>query len=192
MNKKEVMLVIASFALVLCLLSFASAAGVSSSYWYGDEEQGETDRPVEIVPGETKIVSLNLQNKVGDSEITTEVSIKAGEEIASIQETMYNVSLGSSADIPVEISIPKDAEIGEEYKVSVEFDIGTPGEGGTVKFSSGVTKSFPVKAVEKTEEKKTEEKGMSQILTLGIAVLIVVILIVILSRKPKKGSKKKK
>ncbi len=191
MNKKEVMLVIASFSLVLCLLSFASAAGVSSSYWYGNDE-GEVDKPAEIVPGETTIVNLNLQNKkIGDSNISVEVSLNSGEEIASIEKTLYNVSFGSSVDVPIEITLPKDAEIGEEYKVTLKFDIGSEGEGGTVEFNKGITKSFPVKAVEETKEEKVKAEGMSQILTLGIAVLIIVILIVIFLRKPKKGKKKK-
>jgi hypothetical protein len=190
MNKKEVMLVIASFALILCLLSFTSAIAVNSPYWYENEKEGIEEIALKMAPGESKIISLDVPNEE-DSNVTIKIIIESGEEIISLEKTKYNISSGSRVDVPMEITLPRDIEIGEELKVSLKFESGALEEGGTVSFGSGVLISFPVKAVEKTIE-KGEKEGTSQLLILGIVVLIIVILIVVFFKKPKKGSKKKK
>ena len=94
--------------LIILSISFISAFGVSSSYWKGN--------PLLIAPGDTKTISLRLQNMVEDGEdITVRAILTDGFEIASTEEKDYLVRAGTKdTEVPIKISIPSDMPLGTE------------------------------------------------------------------------------
>ena len=62
---------------ILLLANVVSSAGIVSPYW--------KDYPLEMSYGETKIVNFVLQNMVGNQDITVNVKLVQGSEIATLE-----------------------------------------------------------------------------------------------------------
>ena len=183
--------ILISLSIVLIFASLVSSAGVSSPYW-------SPDKPLEIMPGETKTVYLNLQNKAGATEdLTFELElVKDGDGIAKIidEDLLYFVVAGGDVDVEVEITAPEDAEIGKERIVEIMFSPLTEDNGGMVSLSARFPAKFPVLIVsESPPESQKEETPVAEKNDYLIYVLILAIIILIiyfLTRK--RGIKKKK
>ena len=105
---------VVTFLLVVFSFSFISAFGVTASYWEG--------HPLQISPGESKVVTIFAQNMVGDEDITLTTALVEGFEIASVPEKDYLVKAKTKdTGIPVTVTIPLDAPLEEEYRVKVSF-----------------------------------------------------------------------
>lgn len=113
---------IAFIFITLLTLSFASAYGVSSPYWKGN--------PLRIAPGDTKEVSITLQN-MDAKDIKINAEITRGSDIASIQKNEYIVPAGTkNTEILVTVKIPEDVKLNEEYEITIsskEINSGTTG-----------------------------------------------------------------
>ena len=172
------------FAVTLILIlsiNLALAFGVTAPYW--------DDHPLEISAGQSTVVQLELQNMVGDKDLTVQGSIVQGENIAQItdKDTKYSVPFGSKIKVNTKISIPKDAQIGDSYTVGLSFTtLADPAQG--LGFGSSIDKFYPVKVIEKApEQQKAPSSSKNWTLYLIIAILVVLLITILIIRKNRKN-----
>lgn len=175
--KNKTILVFISVFLILFLTAFASAWGVSSSYW---DKGANEPSPLAIYSGETKTVDLNIQNMVGNEDIVVKAEIKKGLEIASLEKDTYSVKLGTSETAPLKITAP--SAIGT-YKVEVEFKTITSGGTGGVAMGTGYTVSFDVVVSEKPEEKPKAAGTLIEVILAVVIIAIAVVTYLIIKKK---------
>jgi len=155
---------------MLLSLSLVSASGVASTYFGGN--------PLTMAAGDTKVVDLNLQNMVGNDDVTFKVVVTQGSDIASLSEDTYLVRAGTSDTMaPVRISLPGDAT--GSYPVTVEFKTVTASEGGGVTMGTGMTISFDVVVAGKVFPTTT-------LVIIIVAIILVIIVAWLLLRKKRK------
>lgn len=140
---KKLGILLGSFNLFIMMAFLVSAFGVSTPYW--------DDNPLKLAPGESKIVTLGLQNKVGSEDVTLRAVFTndAGGIATVIDESLdYFVPLGGSAVVSIRVEVPEDAENTAPLReVALSFtQIGVEDE-GTVTLAGGFTTKFPVKIV---------------------------------------------
>ena len=175
MKKKEIIGGIFLIFLIY-LVPFIYSAGLGSPYW--------EDYPLYMHYGETKIIHFNLQNRIGDKDMTVKATITEGNDIASLEEQVFTIKAGTSDTmIPVKISIPKDYP---KKMQTVRLDVKEIVEagGGMIKLGSGWSTAFNVVLSEKPVEKNV---FVSIIIILIIALILALsaILILIIIRKKK-------
>ncbi len=177
MNKKIGMIVGAVGLLVMMSL-FASAFGVSTSYW--------DENPLRIAPGESITVSLGLQNGGGGTEDITlraELTNDGGGIATLVDEDLdYFVPVGGGVGVPIRIELSEDAETGITHQITVSFTQVASGEGGMVRLTGGVVSNLPVEVVgEEESELYTPEakKGLSGfwMIVIALAVALTIFLI---------------
>ena len=137
-------------AFVLCI-NFVSAFGVATLY--------SDSYPLRMNPGESKDTFFLLRNVVeGDSDVIVKSELTNGREVAKLIDGTkdYDVSYGSEVEVPVKITVPKDAQAGSQYRVSAIFSpIAQEGGIGNIQFIVNIGKSFPVLVVEEEKAGKT-------------------------------------
>lgn len=155
--------------ILFILLSYSVFAfGVSSPYW--------DENPLYLMPGETKEVTMVLQNMVGEDNIKMTGELNSGSEIAVLINPgiIYDVPLGSSnVLVNLRITVPEDAKPGKEWQVGVLFKTIADNTGG-VGISGGISKGFKVIVKEEQEvsSEASKETGM-QTLTQFIILLVI-------------------
>ena len=171
---KKINLTLSALVMSLMMISMVSAFGVSSPYWEGNA--------LELARGETKVVNLNLQNMVGNQDVTVQAKLLEGDEIANLNSDEFILVEAQTADtfIPVKIHLPKDITPGTTQEVKVEFKTITNGQGG-IALGTGMTIVFDVIA---TEEVK--ENNILMILSIILAIIILAIIIKVILKKRKK------
>ncbi len=159
-----------AFALILLtFVSSVSAFGVGSPYWKGN--------PVIVAPGQQTTVYLSLQNMVGDEDLTVQVTLKEGSEIAYVEARNYEVRAGTSdTRVPVEISVPSDVALGTAYVVTVSFATVNSGAGGGVAIGTAIDTTFDVMTGDVVQE--SPSLGSSRVLMYSVIGVILLILIV--------------
>ena len=167
--------------LILTFFPLISASGVAVPYWDGN--------PLKLAPGESTIVSLILQNMIGNEDLSFEAAIIGGNEIATLTDNnnVYLVDFGNS-NVPVnlKISVPESAAIGSKYDATVSFKQVASGEGGFLRLATGFTTKIPVQVVGEQESELylPEEAGNKNIfIILAVAVLIIVAIVVVMRKK---------
>jgi len=183
MANKTILLL--EFALVLLAsMGAASAFGVSSPYW--------NDNPLGMQPGEEKIVSFNLQNMVGDSDVQVKAVLTKGSEIASIEKDIYIVKLGTyDTKVPLAIKIPEDAEIGKVYTIAVEFKTMTPGDNG-VAMGIGMSEGFDIIIEAPVAQEAAETAPVSAESYVALTAAVIVLAAFIIAFAAKKKTKKRR
>ncbi len=172
MKTKNKLAFIGIFLLAVILISASvSAFGVSSPYWEGN--------PLQMSKGETKTVYLNLQNMVGDEDVTVKAKVIEGSEIVSIKEDTFVIKAKTSDTlVPVKITLPNDAEVGSIEKVKIEFKTISKDKGG-ISMGTGMIVAFDVVTAEKIKN------NTDKIILIIAAALILAGLLVILNKKRK-------
>ena len=164
--------------LIILLISFISAFGVSTSYWKGN--------PLLIAPGDTKTITLRLQNIGTEDDVTVRAILTDGFEIASTEEKNYLVRNGTKdTEVPVKISIPFDTPLGTEYRVTVSFKTVTPGGTGGVVLGTVIDTSFDVLVAE-VEVEKAERVNLNFIIGMLILIAIIIFILISAFRRKKK------
>lgn len=131
--------ILSSIILGMFFISLVGALGVSSPYW--------GDNPLQMYKGETRVVDLNLQNMVGEDDVTFKAEITEGAEIASLDEDTYTVEIGTfDTIVPLTVTLPDDYD---EGRIQVEFKTVSADEGGTVSLGTGMVVSFQVLSFKK-------------------------------------------
>lgn len=177
MNKK-IMLLVGMISLIL--ISFISAFAVSSR----DFESS----PLELFPGETQVVTISLQNMVGNENVTVEGSVTQGAEIAKLvgDSNIYLVPLGQRTFINISFSVPEEATIAQIHTVLISFRVLPTGDSKGLGIGSSVEKEIPVLIV------SVPKKEVELTYVYFIIGLILIVLIFIAYRLFSKKSKHSK
>jgi hypothetical protein len=169
--------IILSVLAAVLVLSFiqVSAFGITSNYW--------RERPLELQPGQTAEVTLELQNMVGNETVTLNATLMSGSEIAQITDAsnIYVVPPQTkNVLVHLTITIPEDAPLEKEYTIGVSFlEIKTGGQG--VAMGSEIEKSFPVIIRMPVAPVSTPvSTGLSAWLVILIIFIVIIIVLVIL------------
>lgn len=178
---KKVFFSLAFMLLIFIFISKVNAVGVSSPYW--------DEYPLIMQPGEVKEFNYLLQNMVGNDDIKIKAELESGTEIMEFLDTnmLYDVPLGRS-DVPVRmrVTVPSDAEEGDEYQVGVRFTTITEAKEGAVSIGVAYSKGFRVVVGQpKTSENivsQTTKIALSSQLT-GLLILLAILIILILAIK---------
>lgn len=168
--------------------------------------------PLKMKPGETKETFFLLRNVVeGDSDVEVNVELAKGKEVASLIEAgkSYNVAAGAEIEVPVNITIPENAEIGKIYYIGAIFKPSTgKTEVGNIQFLVNIGKTFPVVVTSEKKESagkdyslNVEEEGLAEsfapfikknlgffwliIAIISMGIIILVFLIVFILKKNK-------
>lgn len=190
--KKQIGIFIAGILFFIFTISFIFAFAVSSSYYKGN--------PLKLSPGETRDISLVLQNMAGGENISAKASISKGSEIIKLidSDNLYFVPLGGKTGVNLRVTIPSNAKIGDVYNIEIMFVTVADAKSGTFGFGSGIEQKFdvevislPTQEVEKAQEsaKKPESKINKQIIII-IAILVIIILIILFFFRINKNKKK--
>jgi hypothetical protein len=126
-------------ALIISLSCVVSAFGAGSPYY--------PDNPLYMNPGETRDVTLRLQNMVGEDDVTLRAEVTAGEGVASLTDENldYLVPI-MTKDVPVnlKVEVPAGVAEGTKYTVAISFTQVAEEEGRMVQFQGSIGKSFDV------------------------------------------------
>jgi len=188
---KKLGIVLGTFSLFITMVFLVSAFGISTPYW--------DDNPLKLASGESKIVTLGLQNQVGTEDVTlrAELTNDAGGIATIIDGSLdYFVPLGGSAVVSIKVEVPEDAENTNPLReVALSFtQIGVAGSGGPVTLSGGFTTKFPISIVDFTESElyveptptPPKEKGNFLIILLILIAVVIAIIVFLNTRKNKK------
>jgi len=189
MENKKIFSLGSLLVLTVLMSSVALAFGVSSPYWKGN--------PLQIYPGETKIVKINYQNMGVDAEdIIIRAEITKGNDIASIPQEDYTVKAGTKdTTVEVSVAIPESVPVGSKYQITLTSSSVTPGTEGGVSLGVGMDTTFDVEVVsepiietpEAATGKLAEESTQTTNIVLFILLAIIIIAIVILVIVKKKS-----
>lgn len=177
---KSIRFVTLALVLLVSIVSI-SAFGVGCVY--------SNENPLKLSPGESSEVLINLQN---DNAIQLKAIILKGADIAEFLDAsdVYSVPANGGINARLKISIPANANIGEEKMVTLNFQQISGAQAGTVGFNTAIEKSFKVFVVEKpapVAEETPAAEGISAIwwvlCIIVIIALIAIIWFVIKSRK---------
>ncbi len=191
-NKVEKKLfIIFSIFSIIYFINFVSAFGVTSPYW--------DVNPLVLSPGDKTNVQMELQNMVGETNMTVDGKIVSGSEIATItdEDTKYFVPFGrKDVKVNIEISIPENATIGSNYSVGASFTTINTQETGSFGLGSSIEKYFPVYIREKQLPPEAEivnegtanvgegidnvTKGVSKNTIIIIALILIALIILII------------
>ena len=150
------------------MISLISAFGISSPYWQGN--------PLTMEKGEAKTIDLNLQNMVGEEDITVKAEITQGADIAFLEQDTFFIKAGTSDTIiPLKITIPSN--IKEDNKtIKIDFKKISNDKGGVV-IGTGMSVYLDITT------KEDSKKSNYLLIILGAALIIILIIII---RKKKK------
>ncbi len=166
--------------LLILSISFTSAFGVTAPYW--------DDHPLEISAGQSTNVQLELQNMVGDRNLTVQGSVVQGGNIVSItdKDAKYSVPFGSKVKVNTKVSIPNDAKVGEVYTVGLSFTtLADPSQG--LGLGSSIDKYYPIKVIEKAPvQQKSSVKVSSNMIYIVAGIIILLIIIFLLFKRKNK------
>lgn len=136
--------------MLVFLTSFISAFGV-----------GFIGSDLKMYVGQDYDTTFSLRN-TEEYDITLEATIETGSEYLTFTEgiTTFNIPQGEYVEFPVKISIPADANIGDEYTVKVLFkNIGDipegVGGGTTIGIVFDQRNNINIEVVEKPQPKST-------------------------------------
>jgi hypothetical protein len=192
--EKKVMKSLGVFGFFLLLVSFVSAYGVGSRF--------STEMPLNAYPGQQLTVVLGLQNAIptdGDMTFSAELTNDANGMVKlSYEDNTYFVPNGAEVDVPLIVTVPSNAVVGERYTARVSFrQVNPANQGGMVSLSGGMDYTFGVVIVASENQNsyyvapepvsQPEKSAKSNtIWYLLIGLVIVVILVLALSKKGKK------
>ncbi|MFQ5531850.1 MAG: hypothetical protein ACE5ES_04505 [Candidatus Nanoarchaeia archaeon] len=167
--------IIILIGMILILTSLVSAFGVSTPYWEGF--------PLTMDKGETKVVNLNLQNMVGEEDVSVKAELISGSEIAKLKKDEFEVKIGTHDTMaPLEIKIPKESPEGATNKIVVEFKTLAKEEEGVVAVGTGMTISFDVI----TSGKVAKANVPWTLITVIAIILVLIVIITLLIKRRKK------
>lgn len=170
--KNKLILITSTFLIALALVSIVAAFGVSSPYWEGN--------PMNIARGDSRTVNLNLQNMIGDEDVTVKAELVEGEDVTSLSQEIFTVKAKTSSTmVPLTISMPKDVSPGEVKTVKVEFKTVSSDTGG-IAMGTGMTILFDVVATEEVSDNNT-----MMIVTISIIIVLAIILWLLAKKKKK-------
>ena len=189
-KSKNVWSIFLVFTMLILLSSFVSANfGVGS--------------PVSelLYPGQSIESALSVQNTLDDAKdlIVAGEILEGGDYVSFINDVSnIMVPAGEIVVVPIKISVPQDAKIGDIYDIKVLFkgiSGGSGGEGGTIEFKFNVGKSFKVVVIEKPQppaEKPVTPTPSKFVIGTGWIILVILVIIAIVAVILLKAKKKRR
>ena len=160
---------------ILLLCPLVSAFGVTAPYW--------SSNPLVLAPGESKDVSLLLQNMIGDKDVTLMAELVDGDGVASVTDSnlKYLIPFGTKdTKVNLNIRVPEGASEGTKYFVTLGFKQVTESSGEMVQMASGLQKTIPVVVQEPVVESPVETTPANQSYSpVVFAMLLLAVLIVV-------------
>ncbi len=163
------------FVFIILSLFFISvvSAGVINPYW--------ESRPLEMNFGETKVVNFKITNPDGD-ELTYNVEIKNGADIASLKKTTYTITGTENTIVPLTITIPED--YGQQIrKVELLFTMVTPDQEGMITLTPGYISTFDVILSKEPTPARSTLTGIIVVLIIALIILTIVIFVLVKKKK---------
>ena len=161
------------------LLGIVGAYNIASPVWKG--------HPLYIAPGDTKTVSITLQNMDEEDE-TVQITLKKGSEIASLREGEYLVPAKTKdTEILVTITMPEDVRFDTVYEVTLGSTKAVSTSPGGVTLGLAMDTTFDVLAADVLVSEP--EKTNTTTIIIAVAIAIVLALIIILGKKKSRKSK---
>ena len=174
--KNKTILISGFVFLTLFLITNIIAAGVSSFY--------SEDTPLKMYIGEEKTIEFNLQNMVGEEDVTFKVEIKQGSDIASLEKDTYFVKAKTyDTMVPLKIIIPSNFSKTSE-KIELEFKTITPGESGGILM--GITYGVSFDVIPSEKPKETPKINSSAWITTIVIILLIILIVIVALVKRKK------
>ena len=106
MKCKKMILSLKLLIAILMIIPLVNAFGVSTPFW-GEHQ-------LVMAPGETKDAYVELQNMVGDEDITLKAEITKGSEIATLIDpsTEYLIPSGTrDVKVNIQVTMPKNVPL---------------------------------------------------------------------------------
>lgn len=156
--------VMATVIAVTLLASVVGAYGIGMPY--------SSNRPLELFPGESIEISVNLQNMASDEAAVFKISLIGGEEVsAQLEQEEYSLAGRSETYFPLSIRMPSDAVIGSEYEVTIVLTREAENTEG-VALIAGFEKTFKVVAVERPEKQAPLSNRAIALIVIAVLVLL--------------------
>jgi len=140
---------------------------------------------LQLYPGQVHETNFNLQNYGTDAvEVEVQATIKEGQEYITFpQGTTFTIPAQNNINVPVSITIPEDARVGDTYPVSVLFEAlsgeGSTGEAEgeqTIGFVINRERNIDLNIVEKPGAPEAEVSAMWWILAVVVLIIVVVVI----------------
>lgn len=179
LNKKK--MVMKSFLLIgimtIMLCSLISAFGYSSVY-------DATINPLRVAPGGTEEIVVKIKSSPAEGDLTIKAELINDAGIAKITDlgSNYDVAPGLENDglVNMEISVPQEAVVGQEYIIEIKFSDITPSEGGgTISLTTGAIAKIKVIV----EGEIVESTNTTLYWIIGIAIIAIIAWFVIKKKK---------
>jgi len=167
--------------LVIMLCSFVSATIVVSTEYHNEN-------PLKMAPGETRALRLGWIQNTEDKEVTLDMDLTEGSEIATITNENLDALIiaAKSRDTPLNVNlvIPQDTAEGTEYRITIKLkDISPSEEGGMIGFTETKTINIPV--LVQTEEIEQPSNNLIWIILIIVLIVIIIAIILLLIKKRK-------
>lgn len=197
-SHQDKLLFVLSLLVLIAISPNVNAFAVSTPHW--------DTNPLHLSPGKSIVVPINLQNKApaDKDDLIAEVELSSRNEIAKIVtgETVYDLPYGSDVNVLLDITMPEDAVIGEEYDIRLSAKSSKKVEAASgVGMNIAAVISFPVIVVEKTSYEEIsaettgaikERKSALSFIASMILVVVVIVIIVAVTKTKRRDSKKNK
>lgn len=189
--------IIPIFVFAIILTHLVGAFGVVSPYFEAN--------PLKLAPGEEKIVTLYLQNMVGEEkEVVFKANVTNYLELATIvdNDPTYKVPFGRE-DIPVmvKIKVPENYNIGDTKEVAITFFQVSPQGEDFVNVAGAFVGKIYLEVVNAGESTKgvqepitptTTKKGNSNQIILLLILIVIIIGLIIFVKKHRQNQTKNK
>ena len=168
--------VLSTIFAVILLAGIVQAAGIAAPYW----DTPGNENPLYLTKRESKVVNFELQNMVGSSDLTFKVTLDSKENVvkfANNQDT-YSVPAGQRIEVPIEVTVPPEAQLENSYKIKVLAQEVKSGEAGQFSLGSAFENSFDLIVAQppaKAQQKKASDSMYIFYLIIGIAAVGLVI-----------------
>ncbi len=176
--------------LTILSVSFISAFSVSAPYMENKEWK--------LFPGASEELKFVLQNGGATEAANIKVAVNEGGDILKLPDPdkIYNVPVGERTEVILKAEIPKNATLGDMYKITVGFSTAIPSAQGGFSFGSTIDQSFTIIVGEKpapsptSNENKQETINLESVKTalpyiIAIAIIIIGIIIFFIIKKRK-------
>jgi len=182
MKQNKTIKLLALFTLALVgMLSFASALGVSYAYYDG--------HPLLLSPGESATVPVNIQNMIGDQDLTVTLKVTSGNEIASTSSSSYKIKANTANTFAnVLVKVPSDVAIGTSYNVMLVLStVNANNQGEMISVGTALETNLPITVVAPKEQPAPAYDSTTMwIITLLVILLIFWIVFKMMNKKKRR------
>ncbi len=162
------------FIALFIISPMAYAFGVSAEY--------DTNRKLQLLPGQSKEFKVYLQNMAGPKEdIKLRATVNSDENVAEVADSsnLYDVPFGRKDVIAtIRVKVPEDAKLGTKYNINITFKQVSDTDNEMLKMTGAIKVNVPVYVENPEQQKPVAEPKSEQKLNFGSYMVIAVIVLV--------------